>query len=94
MTILYRSAFDLADDIKAGTYTSREVLELFIARIEKHNPAINAVVAFNFDDARIRADEADKAIADGEDWGALHGVPLTIKDAIMTKGLVTVGGMV
>jgi amidase len=91
--ILYRSAFELAEDIKTGKLKSADVLEYFLARVEKHNPQLNAVVALDVDRARARAAEADAAAESGEDWGPLHGVPLTIKDALCTEGLVTVGGI-
>ncbi len=77
-SILYRSAFDLARDIKAGSLKSTEVLDFFLQRVEQHNPALNAVVAFDTERARARAEAADVAAAAGEDWGPLHGVPLTI----------------
>ncbi|MCX2982784.1 amidase [Halieaceae bacterium IMCC14734] len=93
MDPLYRSAFALADDIRAGSRSSRELLEFFLQRIERFNPALNAVVALDTERARARADAADAAVAAGEDWGPLHGVPITIKDALATEGLVTVGGI-
>jgi amidase len=91
--ILYRSAFALADDIKAGRLKAVDVLEFFLARVEQINPLINAVVALDVERARARAGEADAAAERGEDWGPLHGVPVTIKDALCTEGLVTVGGI-
>ena len=93
MSILYRSAFDLADDIKQGALTSSEVLEFFLDRVDRFNPEVNAVVQLDADRARWRADEADAAAARGEDWGPLHGVPLTIKDAYLTEGIVSANGM-
>jgi amidase len=93
MDILYTSAFKLAAAIKAQTLSSREVLEFFLARVEQFNPALNTVVALDTERARARADAADKAAQSGEDWGPLHGVPLTIKDALSTEGIVTVGGI-
>tara|TARA_R110001592_G_scaffold295594_2_gene565816 strand:+ start:177538 stop:178995 length:1458 start_codon:yes stop_codon:yes gene_type:complete len=93
MDILYTSAFNLADAIKAQTLSSREVLEFFLARIEQFNPTLNAVVALDTERARARADAADQAAKNGESWGPLHGVPLTIKDALNTSGIVTVGGI-
>ena len=93
MDILYRSAFALARDIKAGTLSSRTVLEFFLDRIERINPKLNAIVALDIDRAKVRADAADRAAAKSKDWGPLHGVPLTIKDALCTEGLVTVGGI-
>jgi len=93
MTILYRSAFGLAQDIKAGELSAVAALEFFLERIERLNPALNAVVALDAERALARAVEADRAAAAGEDWGPLHGVPMTIKDAWATQGLVTVGGI-
>jgi amidase len=93
MNILYKSAFTLADEIRAGSLKSRDVLEFFLGRVDEHNPGLNAIVAFDLDRARARADAADAAAANGEDWGPLHGVPLTIKDALCTEGIVTVGGI-
>ncbi|QIB65336.1 amidase [Kineobactrum salinum] len=92
MQILYRSAFAIARDIKAGVLSSVEVLDFFLGRVARFNGEINAVVALDEARARERALAADAAAARGEDWGPLHGVPLTIKDAFCTEGLVTVGG--
>jgi amidase len=93
MDILYKSAFALADEIRTGALKSRDVLEFFLARVDEHNPKLNSIIAFDLDRARARADAADAAAAKGEDWGPLHGVPLTIKDALSTEGIVTVGGI-
>ncbi len=93
MSLLYKSAFAIAQDIKAGKVTAREVLEFFLDRVERFNPKLNSVVAFDLERARARADEADAAVTRGEDWGPLHGVPVTIKDALSTEGLLTVGGI-
>ncbi len=93
MNILYVSPFALADAIKAQALTSKEVLEFFLQRVAAHNPKLNAIVTLDAERARGRAIEADMAAKDGADWGALHGVPVTIKDALGTEGIVTVGGV-
>jgi amidase len=93
MSILYRSAFELAEDIKAGKLSSQEVLEFFLARVDKFNSTLNAVVQLDVKRARHKAELADAAAAQGEDWGPLHGVPLTIKDAYATEGIISVNGM-
>ncbi|KGE03946.1 amidase [Pseudohaliea rubra] len=93
MSFLYRSAFALAGDIKAGRASAVDAVEFFLGRIDTHNGALNAVIAVNPEAARQRAREADAAAARGEDWGALHGVPLTIKDAFATGDLPTVAGI-
>ena len=83
-----------AQAIKSGEITSRQLLEAFAARIERINPQLNAVVTLDLDAARAAADEADAAVARGEQLGALHGVPVTIKDALETAGLRSTGGAV
>lgn len=93
MQILYRGAFELAREIKAGHLSSVQVLDFFLARIARFNEGLNAVVALDTERASERAAAADAAAARGEDWGPLHGVPLTIKDSFCTAGLVTVGGI-
>ena len=78
--------------IRKGEISSRELLELLIARIEKINPDLNAVITLDLEGARRLADEADAKLKDGELMGPLHGIPVTIKDAPETKGLRTTGG--
>jgi len=67
-------------------------VELHLERLARHNPALNAVCTLDAAGARARAGEADRAAARGELWGPLHGVPMTIKDALETAGLRTTGG--
>ena len=93
MDVLYRSAFQLAAEIKAQTIKSRDLLEFYLDRVEKYNPALNSVVQLDLNRARKRADEADIAANKGEDWGPLHGLPLTIKDAYATEGIVSTNGI-
>lgn len=78
--------------IRKGEISSRELLELLIARIEKINPDLNAIITLDLEGARRLADEADAKLKDGELMGPLHGIPVTIKDALETKGLRTTGG--
>ncbi len=63
-----------------------------LAQIARHNPALNAIVALDEAGARQRASKADAALAAGEVWGALHSLPVTIKDAFETAGLRTTSG--
>ena len=78
MTILYRSVFELAIDIKKRELTSSEVFAFFLKRVEQFNSKLNSVVQLDLDRARHRADEADAAASRGGDWGPLHGVPFTV----------------
>ena len=85
-------ATDLVRLLAAGEVSSVELLDHFLARVDEHDGAINAVVALDADRARARAAEADAARARGESWGPLHALPMTIKDAFETEGLVTTSG--
>ena len=81
-----------AEAIRTKEISSRGLLELLIARIEKINPALNAVITFDFEGARKLADEADAKLKRGEVIGPLHGIPVTIKDALETNGIRSTGG--
>src|SRR5262245_37266034 len=87
-----RSATELAAMIAERAIGCRELLDLYIERIERHNPSLNAVVTRAFDDARAEADVADAARDRGERRGPLHGLPVTIKDSFETAGLRTTCG--
>lgn len=89
---LYQNAKQLTQGLKKGDISSRALLETYIARIQEKNPALNAVVAMDFDAARQRADAADAATAKGESWGPLHGLPVTIKDTYEVPGMPCTAG--
>ncbi len=88
----FAPATELADAIRDRQISAVELLDAHLAQIERHNPALNAIVTLDTDRARARAKEADEAAARDDYWGLLHGVPVTIKDAIATAGIRTTGG--
>jgi amidase len=88
----FSTATEVAAAIRLRRVSATEVLDLYLARIAKHNPKLNAICTLDEEGARRRAREADAALARGELWGPLHGVPMTIKDALETAGLRTTGG--
>ncbi|OGA14073.1 MAG: hypothetical protein A3H32_16950 [Betaproteobacteria bacterium RIFCSPLOWO2_02_FULL_63_19] len=88
----FSSASELAAAIRARRTSATEVLQMYLARIAKHNPALNAICTLDEEGALLRARAADAALARGELWGPLHGVPMTIKDALETAGMRTTGG--
>ena len=90
--IIYASASALARAIRQREVSSSEAVEAHLARIAEVNPKLNAVVLLTEEAARARAKEADEALARGETWGPLHGVPVTIKDAFEMAGVVSAGG--
>lgn len=85
-------AFELARGIKARTYTAEDVLEHFLERTQRLNPALNAIVVLKEDEAREQARAADKAAEEGRDLGPLHGVPMTIKETFEIEGWPTTAG--
>ncbi|MFD9570209.1 amidase family protein [Streptomyces sp. NPDC059982] len=79
--------------LRRRTVTSRALLEQYLRHIERANPALGAVATLDAAGARAAADAADRHLAaTGKPLGALHGLPLTLKDALETKGLLTTCG--
>ena len=78
--------------IKARKITSRQITDIYLARIEKLNPTLNFVVTLLASQARAEADRADAEIAAGKYRGPLHGVPYGIKDLFAVKGVPTTWG--
>lgn len=88
------SATRQAAAIRAGELGSEELLDLVLDRIDRLNPQVNAVVTIDPDGAREAAQAADAALARGEAIGPLHGLPITVKDALATAGMRSTGGAV
>lgn len=86
------SATELARRLRQGRCSAVEALDAQLARIDKHNPLLNAVVSVDAERARERAVAADRALQRGEHWGPLHGVPMTLKDGHDVAGLRTTLG--
>ncbi|MDH4076351.1 MAG: amidase family protein, partial [Acidimicrobiia bacterium] len=89
-----RSAIELATAIRARELSAVELLDHYLDRVDRLNPAINALVTFDLDGARARARAADQVTMAGGPLGALHGLPCSIKDALATAGIRTTGGAV
>ena len=84
---VFAPAHVLVEAIRRREVSSLEVVEAYLAQIARHNPDLQAVVTLDEDGARIRAREADAALASGEEWGPLHGLPITLEDAHPTSGM-------
>jgi amidase len=87
------SAAALADRIRRREVTAAAVVDAHLERIERWNPALNALVTVDPEGARRRAREADAALDAGTCWGPLHGVPVTVKDQFATAGMRTTYGL-
>ena len=90
--MIFDSAHEILEKIKQGEVSSLEVLESFLAQVEKVNPKINAIVALDIERAKEKAKEADNKISLKSKLGPLHGLPMTIKDAFEVEGIVSTGG--
>jgi amidase len=88
----FASAVDLVRRIKAREISAEALLEHFLDRVEAYNPKLNAIIWMDADKARARARDADAALARGEDWGPLHGLPMTVKESYNLTGSPTTFG--
>ncbi|MEO9871724.1 amidase [Ekhidna sp.] len=89
------SVSQLQEAMESGKYTSKQICELYLERIEKKDKdGLNSVIEVNPDALEI-AGQLDKERADGKVRGALHGIPIMIKDNIDTgdKMMTTAGSM-
>jgi len=90
--LAFQTAGALAELVRTRAVGSRELLEHYAGRIARVNPSLGAVVTLDLERARRRADAADAALARGESWGPLHGLPITVKDTFETAGMRTTSG--
>ena len=87
-----RSATELVGLLRTRQLSAREVLDAHLARIERTNPAVNAIVTLLPDRARAQAQDHDNALARGEATGLLHGLPIAHKDLVNMAGIRTTFG--
>ena len=89
---LYQTATGLLEKIQKKEISALELLESHLQKIEARNQKINAVVVTDVERATERAKAADEALARGESWGSLHGLPMTVKDSFEVEGIASTGG--
>lgn len=87
-----KSAVELAHLVRTREVSSREVTESVLERIDEVNPTVNAYCTVVDDRARKQAEAADEAVARGDALGPLHGVPYSLKDLTLTRGIRTTFG--
>ena len=87
-----KTAVELASLIARKEVGPVEVLDSHLAAISRVNPKLNAIVTLVADAAREQAREAEAAVLRGDKLGALHGLPVVIKDITPTKGIRTTYG--
>src|SRR5579864_5769982 len=91
--LAFRGACELAAEIASHRVGCLELLDYFLARVDRINPKLNAIIVQDRDGARLRAKAADAALAKGEAWGPLHGLPMTVKESYDVSGLPTTWGV-
>src|SRR5215471_17972964 len=85
------TAAGLRQAMAAGQLTSSELVRHYLEQIERHNPALHAVISVSAD-AAAEAAEVDKSRQDGAELGALAGIPVLIKDNISVAGSPATAG--
>jgi aspartyl-tRNA(Asn)/glutamyl-tRNA(Gln) amidotransferase subunit A len=92
--IAWMPATEMAAAIRTRKLSPVEVTSRLLERIDAVNPAINAYVLVTRDMAMQQAKHAEAAVMRGENLGALHGVPVSIKDLFDVPGLPTTKGSI
>ncbi|MDB5615882.1 amidase [Tardiphaga sp.] len=87
-----KTACELASLIASKAVSPVEVLDAHLETIARVNPKLNAIVTLVADSAREQAKQAEAAVMNGDKLGALHGLPVVIKDVTPTKGIRTTYG--
>ncbi|GAB3615619.1 amidase family protein [Okibacterium endophyticum] len=87
------NAGDLANQVKRGELSARDVMQSHLDRIDTVNGSVNAVVARFDDEALSAADAADEALRRGEPLGPLHGVPVSVKINLDVAGQASDQGL-
>jgi amidase len=90
----FGSATAMAAALRKGQVSSVELLKAYLQRVDRFNPALNAMVVDDRKAAMTRARAADRALAKGELWGPLHGLPMTVKESFDLQGQPTTWGHV
>jgi len=85
-------AFELAARIRRKEVSARDVMAAHLARIERINPKVNAIVTVVAERAMADAAKADEQTARGGTLGVLHGLPIAHKDLVDTAGIRTTRG--
>ncbi|MEK7220064.1 MAG: amidase family protein, partial [candidate division NC10 bacterium] len=85
-------ASELSAAIRAKRVSPVEVVEAVLDRIERLNPRLNAYCTVTAESARREAAAAEAAVMRGDALGPLHGVPVSVKDLVITRGVRTTFG--
>ena len=90
--LTFKPAVELAQMIRDRQIGCLELLDDYLEHVDEFNSRVNAIAVNDGERARQRARQADAALARGEVWGPLHGVPVTCKESFDVAGLPTTFG--
>ncbi|XP_061369895.1 uncharacterized protein LOC133312671 [Gastrolobium bilobum] len=90
--IAFMSVLELGELIKTKQITSQELTQIFLRRLKKYNPILEAVVTYTEELAHKQAKAADELLSQGVYLGPLHGIPYGLKDIISVPNYKTTWG--
>ncbi len=88
----FTPAHRMAELVQSGAVTSQSITLMFLDRIERLNPGLNAFTDVTADRALRQSQEIDRAVAEGNVPGPLAGVPFAVKNLFDVEGLPTRAG--
>ncbi|HKU97936.1 MAG TPA: amidase [Vineibacter sp.] len=83
---------ELSAGLAAKQFSSRQIVDAFLARIDKGDAKLHSFVEVYRNEARALADAADQVRATGLPVGPLHGLPIALKDLCDVAGRIGTGG--
>ena len=92
MELTRLKAWEMKRLLKNGEVSSEELVKAHLENIDKHEKDIHAFITIDRDNALETAKKIDKRLKSGEETGLLAGIPIGIKDNIMTRNLRTTCG--
>lgn len=90
--LAFEPAHVLARKLRRREISAEALMRLYLDRVARFNPKLNAIVVLDADKAMDRAREADRELARGEVKGPLHGLPVTVKESFDVAGWKTTWG--
>ena len=85
--LAFAPAWRIREMVASKEVSPRELVDLFLKRIEDLDPKLHSYLTVSAEEARAAAARAEEAVSRGEDLGPLHGVPVSIKDLEFSKGI-------
>tara|TARA_Y100000588_G_scaffold55314_1_gene52785 strand:+ start:2426 stop:3844 length:1419 start_codon:yes stop_codon:yes gene_type:complete len=90
--LAFESAYQISQLIVEKQVSPVEIVEMFLNRISSFDVKLNSYITVAYDEALRDAKNAESAVLRGAEIGPLHGVPISVKDLELTKGIRTTSG--